>query len=221
MLRWGEPLRCFVSCLRRHAQTRALQASAAYWVCAYANRQHSLGEEVTSDPRQTSFFRALTLSQGVLLILDDVAERSGPATPFKRIWCAFEEYVALSSRQGQKPLLLDIAAFHGNKPELLTDGVTEEDERMARQLGAGHPAGKVRGDREKYFPLEVLKAGLCLELEKAEASQEADRIHILNAIAGRALDEAPVRSHPSYTHVNQTLRGIFAVAGLRKVKSGA
>jgi len=214
---WGEPLHCFVSCIGRHAQTRALPDSSAYWVCAYANRQHSLSEEVTSDPRQTSFFRALTLSEGVLLILDDVAERSGPATPFKRIWCAFEEYVALSSRQGeQKPLLLDIAAYHGSKPEILSDGVTEEDERLARQLGAGHPAAKVRGDREKHFPLEVLKAGLSLELEKAQASQEADRVHILNAIAGRSLDDPPLASHPSYTRVNQTLRGIFAVAGWRQ-----
>ena len=57
--------------------------------CAYANRQHDLAKELVMDPSQTSFFRAMKLASGVLLILDD------KATPFTRIWCAYEEYCKL------------------------------------------------------------------------------------------------------------------------------
>jgi len=218
---WGEPVQAFTSCVQLHQEIRQLPGSACYWVCAYANRQHSLSQEVSADPRDSSFFRALKLSEGVLLILDEATPSSGPATPFTRIWCAFEEFVALTAREGDSAvdatrMLLDIAAAEKGKPQLLTDGVALADEEGARRLGAGYPAGKVRSDREKSFPLEVLRAGLTLELEKAQASMEADRIHILNCIAGRPLDEEPLASDPSYDKVNQTLRAIFAVAGWRQ-----
>ncbi|CAL1159332.1 unnamed protein product [Cladocopium goreaui] len=93
---WGEPVHAFTTCVKRHAEIRQLPGTSCYWVCAYANRQHALSQEVAADPRETSFFRALNLSEGVLLILDEATESSGPATPFTRIWCAFEEFVALT-----------------------------------------------------------------------------------------------------------------------------
>ena len=40
------------------------------WVCAYANNQHELGTDIGSDdPRESSFYRALLLCDGVLLVL--------------------------------------------------------------------------------------------------------------------------------------------------------
>ena len=45
---------------------------------AYANNQHDLQAEIQQNPRKTSFYRAIKLCAGVLLILDS------DATPFTR-----------------------------------------------------------------------------------------------------------------------------------------
>ena len=89
---WLEPIKLFLACLRCHAVIRDLQVNGAkppaYWVCAYANNQHILGEAISDNPRKTSFFKAMQLCQGVLLVLDMLC------TPFTRIWCCFEESIA-------------------------------------------------------------------------------------------------------------------------------
>ena len=83
-----EPVCKFLACLEQHALVRELSSSTFYWVCAYANNQHCVEEDIRSNPRSTSFYRAMQMSQGVLLVLDS----SG--TPFERIWCCFEEAIA-------------------------------------------------------------------------------------------------------------------------------
>ena len=53
---------------------------------AYANNQHQLDAEIKENPRKTSFYRAIKLCVGVLLILDSDATpftRSLGATPFQ------------------------------------------------------------------------------------------------------------------------------------------
>jgi hypothetical protein len=82
---WIEPVINFVACIRMHAFTRELSLQVAYWVCAYANNQHHLSQELVDNPRRTSFYRAMKACVGVVLVLD------GEATPFSRIWCCFEE----------------------------------------------------------------------------------------------------------------------------------
>ena len=47
-------------------------------------------EEMAENPRATSFYKAMKLSLGVVLILDK------DATPFSRIWCCFEESIAVA-----------------------------------------------------------------------------------------------------------------------------
>ena len=42
------------------------------------------------DPKDTSFFKAILLSVGILLVLDK------DATPFSRIWCCYEEGIIVS-----------------------------------------------------------------------------------------------------------------------------
>ena len=99
-------------------------------VCAYANNQHQLGKDIGNDPRESSFYQALALCDGVLVVLD------AKATPFTRIWCAFEEATAVTmdsaARPGKGRFLLDIATVPSgnpetqseNKAELLTDGLS-------------------------------------------------------------------------------------------------
>ena len=50
--------------------------------------RHCWQEEICANPRSTSFYRAMQLSIGIVLILDE------KATPFTRIWCCFEESIA-------------------------------------------------------------------------------------------------------------------------------
>ena len=58
-----------LGCLPRHLKA----------VIVHSN-QHKLGDDMGNDPKSSSFYKAMCLSEGVLLILD------GAATPFKRSW---------------------------------------------------------------------------------------------------------------------------------------
>jgi len=74
--------------------------------------------------------------------------------------------------------------------------------------------------REKHFPLALARMGLDVRVEDAQASQPADRRHILNAIAGRTADELdlePHGSHQRYNELDQTLRGRFLAGTWRKL----
>ena len=99
-----------------------------YWVCAYANRQWALTKELVEDPKNTSFYRAMCVAKskggGTFLILDDKddATGEGPATPFTRIWCAFEESISVNDLG----LPLDIAAFTSTRAELLSHGLAKK-----------------------------------------------------------------------------------------------
>lgn len=212
---WGEPVQKFVACVKAHVVLRGMLLDSKFWVCAYANKQHCLDQEFADDPRHTSFFKAMALSAGILLILDGKTEHTGPATPFTRIWCAFEEYVALEyfSQEGQdgKAMFLDIATSYDGEVHFLTRGVTHQD-----TLSNPHDEEYAKAMREASFPLDVIEKGLVLELEKAQATEESDRRHILNCIAGRELSAAPLEVHANYTKVNKRLRSFFAEVAFRQ-----
>ena len=89
---WGEPVLDFVNVLHRHCADRMQDLRTTYyWICAYANNQWKLNEEVTVDPSQSSFRRALNESIGTLVIVDT------KSTNFTRIWCDYEISVSLES----------------------------------------------------------------------------------------------------------------------------
>lgn len=48
--------------------------------CASANNQHMLGEDISTNPKESAFFRAMEQCVGILLVLDKYA------TPFTRVW---------------------------------------------------------------------------------------------------------------------------------------
>lgn len=249
---WGEPLQDFYACVEAHTKIRQLPPTAAYWVCAHANRQWELNEELTKDPSQSSFYKAMVESEGILLLLD----KNG--TPFTRIWCAYEAYVGLvqSERdQGQGRLLFDIATSKDSQAFLVTDGPTAAEDScfMSRMTGlqeaiaanggdqyrqipeevlAGTPKERIGGQlktlREMAFPDEVMQLGFNVDVEKAAATCEDDRRHILNKINGRAvedLDEPIVEACPAYKAVGQRIGGLMArtmwvkAAACRKTRS--
>ena len=90
------------------------------WVCAYANNQHDLGSEIPADPRESAFYKAMQLCDGVVVVLD------GKATPFTRIWCCFEFAMVVLG----KKLLLDFATVHDSKPQSLTEGLASVDKKL-------------------------------------------------------------------------------------------
>eukprot|EP00428_Durinskia_dybowskii_P018262 CAMPEP_0170209278 /NCGR_PEP_ID=MMETSP0116_2-20130129/4227_1 /TAXON_ID=400756 /ORGANISM="Durinskia baltica, Strain CSIRO CS-38" /LENGTH=514 /DNA_ID=CAMNT_0010459757 /DNA_START=33 /DNA_END=1575 /DNA_ORIENTATION=- len=99
---WGESVLAFIRCCERHAELRKLKPDeAGYWVCGYANRQHDLGADLSIDPSESSFSKALMRADGAVLILDE------RATAFSRIWCDFEMYTVIRT-PGK---MLDIATI--------------------------------------------------------------------------------------------------------------
>jgi len=55
-------------------------------------------QDIVSDPMQTSFFKAMQLSAGVVIVLNGVGGQTQAATAFNRTWCAFEVSVATDLR---------------------------------------------------------------------------------------------------------------------------
>ena len=163
------------------------------WVCAYANNQFELGKDLSNDPRESSFFRAMQLAVGVLLVLDP------EATPFTRIWCAFEQATVVD---GALPLLLDIAtATDGSAATITDDGPTPTDEEERKKWGRERRERKIR-EGEQPFPMELFRKSLDIRVELAEASMAIDKTRILNSISGQTdLDRAPPASHPKFDEV--------------------
>lgn len=204
---WGEVVHDFLMCVERHADVRQAARSTPYWVCAYANRQHALEHELAFDPRNTSFFRAMQCSVGVLIILDDCTVDSRGATAFTRIWCAFEASVAVTQEGRSAPMLVDVCAVHADAARLLTDGLTLQEQAMVPALG-----WHAKHAREADFPLELMRRGLSIRVELAEATDRIDKARILNAIAGVSdLDAEPPNTHPAFDRVNRSLAATFAI----------
>lgn len=220
---WGEKHEDFVACVAKHVEIRGTTEDSPYWTCAYANRQHSLAGDVSPNPRESSFYKAIQLSKGVLLILDGTTKHTGPATPFTRIWCAFEESISFEDNENDGrdgPMLLDIASYGKGQAELITDGLTDDEQRLEEESHKGAGTQK-KVQREMSFPLTVVEQGLTLELQHAKASVEEDRKSILNCLAGMPLDSEPHVEHIRYQEVNCRLRARFAIAAWPKaVESG-
>jgi len=217
---WGESIRQFVACIEKHRWLRQMSPDDdPYWVCAYANRQHSLAKEIVDDPRETSFCKALTLAKGVLLVLNDASPHQDAAMPFTRVWCSFEVSLALDLRGNS--FWLDVAAAKEG-PAIRADGSIELGETEVLTQGlvdVDHGDMRAKFSREANFSLQVMREGLSVEIQKAEASVEKDRKAILNCLCGKDaanLGEEPLREHDNYDVTNQRLRRIFAVAMLTK-----
>eukprot|EP00439_Symbiodinium_sp_Y106_P067743 s1153_g11.t1 len=210
---WQEPVQDFLSCLRGHATVRQLEVEVAYWVCAYANNQHELGNDLRFNPRETSFFRAMQLCGGVLL--DLVAP--------------------------QGLFLLDIATVSHGAAELLTDGmVPSEVHNETLGESEGYRAFYQKAFNQLEFTLSwflplrfwLIQRALEIDIVAASASREVDKLRILNSIGGLPEEELdtnlpeplPERCFleerkESYQRVNRSLRSIFALASVSQVVS--
>mmetsp|Transcript_141757 Transcript_141757/g.452838 ORF Transcript_141757/g.452838 Transcript_141757/m.452838 type:complete len:668 (-) Transcript_141757:103-2106(-) len=198
---WGESVFDFVACCEQHAACRALSENeASYWVCGYANRQHDLGSDLSKDPSDSSFNKAMLVAKGILVILDS------DAVPFARIWCDFEIFMT----QTRQTKLMDVVTCHKGRARVLSEGLLPDET----------PTDKTT--RERRFPLELLSRGLTTQLERGDASVEIDKIRILNNMSSNSQDlDNPeilqtVQDWPGnlqcFRSVNADLRAAFAVA---------
>ena len=200
---WKEPVWSFVNVLQRHKTVR--QLNTYYWVCAYANNQHCVGEEIPENPRKSSFYLALKSCDGIILVLDT------NASAFGRIWCCFEESIAIEEQQmsDQTPLLLDVGATAFGQTHLITDGLAGQEIDMVPVL-----AWHSKTQRETSFPTEILRHGLFVNICNASATRPEDKSRILGSIALPRQDTALLSFVESerYQEVNQGLASHFALA---------
>ncbi|CAE8718605.1 unnamed protein product [Polarella glacialis] len=210
---WGEPVGLFISCITAHQLLRHLEKTSPYWVCAYANNQWDLESDVTADPAESSFRKAMALADGLLSIID------ADAVTFGRVWCVYEIAVTFGDHK-----LYDIATVAAGKPVIIADGLTPHDIAEGEQYGPDYQGGSrgYKSRREEHFPLQLCQKALEVKVENAEASVASGRIHILNSIAGlKDLDGEPPAEHPGYAHTNHVLHGRFAAAIYRPALENA
>merc|ERR1712166_1638976 len=118
-------------------------------------------------------------------------------------------------QQLRKKLHLDIATVVDNRPQLLTEGFTDEEKKLDE--GRAGFGSMQKNCREEGFPAEVIEHGYRIDVCTAEASRDEDKRRILNTINGvdaQHLSDEPDPEHPECEKVNRSLRGLLAEAGL-------
>ena len=236
---WGEPVVQFLACLEQHAADHGLEADAAYWVCAYANNQHALEDDVTTDPAQSAFVKAIKLAEGrVLSVLDE------GGVCYTRIWCILELHRALAGTYNIYTAREGCTAYDLARVDELKHAVGREkrgrewyEEVLARlpvvkdrrAVGLTDGPAKVDGTwvaaavqvyRQSSFPVELVRRIFDVRVQDARASFDADRVRILNFIAGRALDQEPLDACGPYDDMNTQLHGRYLAAAFRVLLEG-
>eukprot|EP00931_Biecheleriopsis_adriatica_P066161 TRINITY_DN40568_c0_g1_i1.p1 TRINITY_DN40568_c0_g1~~TRINITY_DN40568_c0_g1_i1.p1 ORF type:complete len:1056 (+),score=212.77 TRINITY_DN40568_c0_g1_i1:46-3168(+) len=216
---WSQPQVAFVTCVEHHQTTRGLHRNTAYWIWAYAHRHHGKTPE-SADPYQSSFCKALEVAECRLLLVSQDAKSGSETRPFQRLWCMFEVLQSLrrSSSCEMSRAPIDIAVYSMDKAELITYGLTEQEEAMERYSpGTGSTA---KSEREKGFPVNLVECSLNNRVELAQSSLDEDRNHILNSLIGcnaKDIENSPPEQHELFDMANKRLNGLFALMFLRKV----
>jgi hypothetical protein len=175
----------FIACLEQFIADHkhlCFDEHTPVWVCAYANNQHDVGAELSGSVLTSSFVRAIYMSDGTLTIAD------ANGTVLTRAWCALEVYVSVEQR-GAAYLhnIYTAGAFEdlSGKPVGamgLVSGFAKPDINVDE--GGGVPFFKAL--REKQFPALLVAKAERFDLQLAEASQEADKAAIMEAVGADA-----------------------------------
>jgi len=234
---WGETVSDFLNCLEqgivdfrlnlngRHYSKDYNQESRGggmtedtpVWICAYANNQWSLSGDITADPKESGFTKAMKVAKGrTITILD----KNGIV--FTRIWCIFELYLTLivdsqvgKEEENSKDGLWAVYTAHSHTYKNYWGAI---EERKALGIVSGGVTSDLGNShyfiaREAAFPYDLIEKSLSIQVEVADASVEDDRRHILNSIAERSIeniDDVPPAAHDNYVRLNNSLRGTFA-----------
>jgi len=222
---WGESVKDFIACIEHAVKDFAkndtddhdrrgggMTIDTPVWVCAYGNDQWDLSD-ITEDPQESGFTRAMNIAKGRTIT---VLDKEGVV--FTRVWCIYELHLTLIDYEGEG----NVESQEGVWAVYTAHKHTHCDRRRLIERDAvGIISGGAPCDydsintnsREDYFPYELIKKSLTIQVEDAKASEESDRVHILNSIIGNTkerLNDNPPKSHDKYSILNDSLRGRFA-----------
>merc|ERR1740124_1012082 len=225
---WGESVKDFIACIEQAVRDFTLNngitddergggmsQDTPVWVCAYGNNQWDLSD-ITEDPQDSGFAKAMNIAKGRTVT---VLDKGGVV--FTRVWCIYELNLTLVNPQGgennqesQEGLWAVYTANRHTYREAY-DSFTEVRDAVGIISGGATSDGGASDTtaREKEFPYQLIKKSLDIQIEDAEASEETDRVHILNAIVGHTGDQLnnnPPKTHPMYSELNDSLKGRFA-----------
>jgi len=232
---WGEVIVDFIKCLTEHSLRRGLDSrtgtfhrkdkqSGHYWVCAYANNQWDLGSDVTLDPAHSSFFKAIELSEGVLQVIDR------EAVTYSRIWCRFENFVALTTFSDKLYDMSTAVEWHDRHDIVVADHhasvlCDHRGDHNSSEANPPHGRGKGMATQDytriaqAAFPHRLAAMAMTCKLTDAQSSVEADRRSILNSICGHELSSEPPSEHEKFDQLDARLRGRFAASTWSKASS--
>jgi len=233
---WGQTVANFISCIEQLVRDfgsniydeddqrgGGLTADTPIWVCAFAKNQWQLTNELTVDPKLSGFTKAMKVANGrIITVLDDKGQI------FSRICCIHELLLTLGDSQQsiavgapeteggneEKNRLWAVytAQSHtyeyGKKKEErdavgMIDGGATSDDSLAERTEA----------RERAFPFGLVLRALAVRVGGAQATEERDRVRILNSIVGRvgeSLNDPPFVTHEQYDVVNDAVKALFA-----------
>ena len=84
-----------IDCLKQHAEDRGLGYDSPYWICAYANNQWKFTNEVSADPNESSFHKAMSFADGTVSIVDN------HCVVYNRIWCNYETHISIMENSSE------------------------------------------------------------------------------------------------------------------------
>ena len=195
------------------------------WVCAFANNQYRLEEELTSDPSESGFAKAMQVAEyRTVSILDE----NGIA--FERIWCIFELHQTLILRNTLKRKKGDVSkdessaglwtvyTSHDHLYESFSyKNYGDKENRKAIGIVPGGCPGEQGFAtilREQAFPATLIDHGLDIRIQNAKSSKESDRENILKYIGNKGnfalKNMQPFKKYINYVKLNKAVKGEFA-----------
>jgi hypothetical protein len=209
---WGESQANFIACLEQYVTDHGHHGAdedTLFWVCAFANNQHQIGEELQGGVESSPFVRAIAMADRMVTIVDP------DGVVFTRAWCAYESYEA-TVRSGSRFSRFSHELYTATQFEHKTFGTRSY---VAAGLVDGYAAGdQVEGrtvavalwkaEREAHFPRRLAEQAAAFDLRTAQASMAEDAAAILAAVG------ADVHT------VNATVRARFQVGLLPALLEG-
>jgi len=172
---FAEPIIGLTSCVDAHAKVRAFPETTSYWICVFSCSQqeldHTRRDHLHNYMTEQPFYRALKHCRGLLFVADS-SERA-----FSRIWCCFELSLHLCFKSKRR--LLDIATDYRNKSYVLTDGLTEAEQK--KSITSEPIAGWTKKTkREIDFPMWALTQALDMDVGAGDSTDPQDKDAILD-----------------------------------------
>ncbi|GFH44502.1 hypothetical protein CTEN210_00976 [Chaetoceros tenuissimus] len=221
---WGETIVHTMECLEQMVEdfTRnfyykedderggGMTEDTPVWICAFANNQHDLKSEITSNPADSAFAKAMSIANFRVISILDVNNQV-----YSRLWCMYELYLTLIlSKEQDMNGLLAIYTYHehGVEEYLSPSYLSKTMQKSAVGLVDGQPTNISYGYYESlnHFPKERFFKSLSISIQDTKASRDDDRKHILNALVGRRGDDMelePLKDHENYETINNAVRG--------------